>query len=178
MCLEEPGWPGRTYEPRSLTQSSQGWWLEPGLGSVSPGNYLAVVLVLAMAADQMVGLLHTQLHKVAVCPWRQCGGHSGPGSSAPVADVGHGHCLSQGCHSAWDRSQSASRVVVHPWGHTAEWPLVPRTPHSCKRRVFTQGLMDPKALGQMEEYIFCVVRSCPDCRRQPASRMLALTRPC
>lgn len=124
-----------------LTQSFQGWASEPGLGWVSPGSYSAVVPVLAMAAGQVESLFHTRLRKVAACPWRQCGGRSGPGFSA-LADggCGSGHCLSQGHHSAWGRSQSWSRVVVHPWGRTAEWPLVPRTPHSCERRVFTQGL--------------------------------------
>lgn len=43
---------------------------------------------------------------------------------------------------------------MHPWGRTAEWPLVPHTPHSCERRVFTQ-VMDPKTLGQVEESILC-----------------------
>lgn len=120
-----------------LTQSFQGWGSEPGLGWVSPGSYLAEVLALAMAAGQTESPFHTQLRKVAASPGRQCGGHSGPGSSA-LDDGGSGRCLSQGHHSAWGRTQSLSRVVAHPWGHTAEWPLVPRTPHSCERRVFTQ----------------------------------------
>lgn len=125
----------------SLTQSFQGWGSEPRLAWVSPGSYLAVVLVLVVAAGQMESLFHTQLHKVAACPWRQCGGHPGPGSSVLAGGgCGSGRCLSQGCHSAWGRSQSWSRGVVHPWGHTAEWPLVPHTLHSCERRVFTQGL--------------------------------------
>lgn len=113
-----------------------------------------MVLVLAVAAGQMGSLLHTQLRKVAACPWRQCGGHSGPGSSAP-ADGGCGCCLSPGHHSAWGRSRSRSKVAVHLWGRTAEWPLVPRTPHSCERRGFHSGVMDPETLGQVEESVLC-----------------------
>lgn len=105
------------------------------MGWVSPVSSLALVLVQAAAADPMGTQLHTRPHKGAACPWRWCGGHSGLWSSA-LAGVrcGCGHCLSQERHSVWGRNQSESRVVVHPWGHTAEWPLAPHIPHSCETR--------------------------------------------
>ena len=117
----------------SLTGSSLGPRPGPGLAQGSHGSLLGRVLAPAEAAGPMGGWVHTRPRKGAGCPWRRCGGRSGPAASAGVGR-GCGHCLRPGRRPARGRSRSASRGAGRPWGCTAAWPPAPHTPRNCKRR--------------------------------------------